>query len=282
MKLNWLTSRTHAALKCCFGLALVFTACFASYGQKTKLSDTRKPTVLVLATSHMNNPGRDVLNAHWDDVLTEKRQKEIREFVNLLKRFKPTKIAIELSFASAELEENYGQYLRGEYQLTRDEREQIGFRLAKELNHQKIYGVNAEGDFGVNRVFEFAKANNQQEIVDKAFSVVKPQVEALNKLIQTASITEIHKFLNDQRKIDEEHQAYLIISRIGKDNEYPGVDATAEWYKRNLKIFSNIARITDSGDDRILIIFGAGHAKLLQQFIEDSGEYNLERTGKYF
>lgn len=81
MKLNWLPSRTCAALKCCFALVLVFTAYFTSYAQENKPSITRKPTVLVLAISHMNNPGRDVLNAHWDDVLTEKRQKEIREFV---------------------------------------------------------------------------------------------------------------------------------------------------------------------------------------------------------
>jgi hypothetical protein len=35
------------------------------------------------------------MNVQSDDVLTEKRQKEIRQFVNLLKRFKPTKIAVE-------------------------------------------------------------------------------------------------------------------------------------------------------------------------------------------
>ncbi len=74
----------------------------------------------------------------------------------------------------------------------------------------------------------------------------------------------------------------MMLSRIRNDKEYPGVDLLADWYKRNLKIFSNIARITESKNDRILIIIGAGHAKLLQQFIEDSGEYNWERADKYF
>ncbi len=40
--------------------------------------------------------------------------------------------------------------------------------------------------------------------------------------------------------------------------------------------------ITESRDDCILIIIGGSRVKLLQQFIEDSGEYNLERAGKYF
>jgi hypothetical protein len=275
-------SRTAAVLKCCFALVLVLTAGGASYAQKTNSSVAQKPTVLVLATSHMNNPGRDVLNVQWDDVLTEKRQREIRQFVNLLKRFKPTKIAVEASFGSAKLDEQYNLYLRGEYQLTRHEREQIGFRLAKELNHQKIYGVDAEGDFDIGRVFAFAAANNQQEIVDRAFAIAKRQVAETQKLIPTATITEIYKFLNEQQRINEGHLPYMLMARIGKDGEYPGADFLADWYKRNLKIYSNITRITQSKDDRILIIFGAGHAKLLQQFIEDSGEYNLDRASKYF
>jgi hypothetical protein len=133
----------------------------------------KKPAVLVLATYHMHNPGRDVINVQSDDVLTEKRQREIREFVNLLKRFKPTKIAVEMPFGSGKLDEQYGRYLRGEYQLTRNEIDQIGFRLAKELNHQKIYGADAAGAFDIGQVFAFAGANNQQDIVDRGMAIGK-------------------------------------------------------------------------------------------------------------
>ncbi len=275
-------SRTAPVLKHCFALALVLTACFASYAQRAKSSNAQKPTVLVLATYHMDNPGLDVMNVQSDNVLTEKRQKEIREFVNLLKRFKPTKIAVEVPSSSAKLDEQYGRYIRGDYQLTRNEVDQIGFRLAKDLNHQKIYGVDAQGAFDIGRVFAFAGANNQQEIVDRAFEIGKRQVAETNKLIQTATVTKIYKVLNEQQRINEGHQAYIVMPRIGKDKEYPGVDLLADWYKRNLKIFSNITRITESKDDRILVIIGGGHVKLLQQFIEDSGEYNLERASKYF
>jgi hypothetical protein len=95
MKPNLRLSRAVAFQKCCLALTLVFIFCFASYAQKPKQSGAQKPTVLVLATYHMDNPGLDLMNVQSDDVLTEKRQKEIRQFVNLLKRFKPTKIAVE-------------------------------------------------------------------------------------------------------------------------------------------------------------------------------------------
>jgi hypothetical protein len=282
MKPNLRLSRTVAHQKFCLVLALVITACFASYAQTSKPRGSQKPAVLVLATYHMHNPGRDVINVQSDDVLTEKRQREIREFVNLLKRFKPTKIAVEMPFGSGKLDEQYGRYLRGEYQLTRNEIDQIGFRLAKELNHQKIYGADAAGAFDIGQVFAFAGANNQQDIVDRGMAIGKRQVAEENKLIQTATIREIYKVINDQRRIDEAHRVYLMMSRVGKDKEYPGVDLLADWYERNLKIFSNITRITESQDDRILVIIGGNHVKLLQQFIEDSGEYNLERAVRYF
>ena len=282
MKPNLRLSRTVAHQKFCLVLALVITACFASYAQTSKPRGSQKPAVLVLATYHMHNPGRDVINVQSDDVLTEKRQREIREFVNLLKRFKPTKIAVEMPFGSGKLDEQYGRYLRGEYQLTRNEIDQIGFRLAKELNHQKIYGADAAGAFDIGQVFAFAGANNQQDIVDRGMAIGKRQVAEENKLIQTATIGEIYKVINDQRRIDEAHRVYLMMSRVGKDKEYPGVDLLADWYERNLKIFSNITRIIESQDDRILVIIGGNHVKLLQQFIEDSGEYNLERAVRYF
>lgn len=257
MKRNCRLSSNISVLKCCLSLALVFITCFASYAQLIKTSGTQKPTVLVLATYHMGNPRRDVMNVQSDDVLTEKRQKEIRQLVNLLKRFKPTKVAVEVPFGSSKLNEQYSQYLRGDYQLIRNEIDQIGFRLAKELNHQKVYGVDAEGSFDIGRVFAFAEANNQQEIVDKGMAIGKRQVAEENKLIQTSTITQIYKAINDPQRINESHQAYMLMSSVGKDKEYPGADLLGDWYKRNLKIFSNITRITKSKNDRILVIIGA-------------------------
>ncbi len=47
-------------------------------------------------------------------------------------------------------------------------------------------------------------------------------------------------------------------------------------------VTSLIPFATESKDDRILVIIGGIHVKLLQQFIEDSGECNLVEASKYF
>src|SRR2546430_15130549 len=51
--------------------------------------------VLVLGVYHMSNPGHDIFNMQADDVLAPKRQAEIAQVMAVLKRFQPTKIAVE-------------------------------------------------------------------------------------------------------------------------------------------------------------------------------------------
>lgn len=69
--------------------------------------------------------------------------------------------------------------------------------------------------------------------------------------------------------------------RIGRDKEYIGANYFSWWYGRNMQILTNIVRITDSMNDRILVVYGAGHAKLLNQLATESGFYNVESPLKY-
>src|ERR1700681_805348 len=101
-------------------------------------SDAR-PEILVLGTYHMSNPGHDIYNMQADDVLSPKRQQEIAQLIEVLKRFHPTKIAIEADVGSQRVAQQYSDYLAGKYALSRNEIDQIGYRLAKELAHRTIY-----------------------------------------------------------------------------------------------------------------------------------------------
>src|ERR1700688_4990874 len=77
-----------------------------------------KAHVLVLGTFHMANPGRDMFNVQADDILAPKRQAEIAAFVEALKAFRPTKIAVEAPVDKPEINQKYQQYLAGKYALT--------------------------------------------------------------------------------------------------------------------------------------------------------------------
>jgi hypothetical protein len=74
---------------------------------------------------------------------------------------------------------------------------------------------------------------------------------------------------NAQEMLDLSHRVYLGLLPIGKGDKYPGATLVSRWYDRNLKIAANIARMADEKPQRILVIIGAGHAKLLRQFLSD-------------
>lgn len=50
-----------------------------------------KAQVMFLGVYHFNNPNQDVVKSNFPDHLSEKKQQEIAEVLDLLAKFKPTK-----------------------------------------------------------------------------------------------------------------------------------------------------------------------------------------------
>ena len=103
-----------------------------------------KGTFLILGSMHLDNPNNgDLYQIKNEGIKLAKRQAELQELIDCLARFKPTKIALEISRTlDTNLEQDYHSYLEGNYQLGTNEKHQIGFKLAKQLGHNKLYAVD--------------------------------------------------------------------------------------------------------------------------------------------
>src|ERR1700722_19370339 len=153
-----------------FLILVVFSMSLTSRAQLSA-----RPEILVLGTYHMSNPGRDLHNMQADNVLSPKRQQEIAQLIELLKKFQPTKIAIEAEFGSQRVGREYSDYLAGKYTLSPNEIDQIGYRLAKELGHRAVYAVDVDGDFPYYRVLNYAKANDLKQKFDAMQASTRPE-----------------------------------------------------------------------------------------------------------
>lgn len=240
-----------------------------------------KPVVMIVGTYHFANPNRDMNNVAADDVRAAKRQKEIADFIQILKKFKPTKIAVEQPFENAQLNERYNNYLNGKYELTANEVDQIGFRLAKEMSLKEVMSIDRKGPFDFDKVLASAKANDEMPYAEAMMSSGKTEVGKINEMLKTATVTELLAYMNDPKTVDRWHSTYLKIARVGAGKDFAGAELTGDWYARNLKIYANLTRLAASPNERILVIYGAGHLKTLQDFVEQSGEFELERLNKY-
>ena len=264
-------------------IRFIFAALFlcAAVNIYAQTKPQTKPVVMILATYHMGNPGRDLNNVKSDDVRAAKRQKEIAEFVETLKKFRPTRIALEIPDTMTNYLDHYQEFLDGKYQLAANEVDQIGFRLAREMNHKQVYTIDADGNFDWDKLLTSAKTNKQETVAQAMTDFGKSESAKLNEMQKTATVGEILRYLNDDRTSDAMHRPYLQMLCIGAGRDYAGADFARDWYERNFKIYANIARLAESNDERILVIIGAGHSKLLRQFVTEAGDFNLEKLNQY-
>lgn len=237
--------------------------------------------VLVLGVYHMANPGRDIFNTQADDVLAPKRQAEIAQLIDVLKKFHPTKIAVEAEVGDERIPQRYADYLAGKHELTRNEVEQIGFRLAKELGHRTIYPEDTEGDFPYKRLLDYAKGSGRAKELDAIMGEVGEMVKAQNAYLASHTIVEMLLYMNSDEHVASDVGYYYRQGTVGEPGDWAGADLLADWYRRNIRIYSNVMGLADSPNERILVIFGAGHLGWLQHDFASNPNVRLRKLAEF-
>lgn len=241
----------------------------------------QRAQVLVVGTFHFNYPGLDELKTEESDkidVLKEPKKSEVTELVEYIKKFKPTKIAIEAHPGygwNAKLK----AYKQGEYRDQRDERYQLAMRIAQDSKIDTLYTVDANPLS--NDLFEkdslFYKSITNKidwELEDPFWNSAEKYFEYREKQIKKTPLLDVFKYMNTREGHNTNFGLYL--TGAFASGEGQGADHFSMWwYNRNARIFANIVNITESPDDRILVIFGNGHAAILRQFFEASPQYDF-------
>ena len=257
--------------------SILATLCVLAVSHDGGAQSDSRPEILVLGTYHMANPGRDVHNMAADDVLAPKRQQELTQLLEVLKRFRPTKIAIEASAGNARIARDYTEFLAGRYTLTRNENDQIGFRLAKELGHKTVHSVDVDGDFQFMRVSNYAKANDKSARFDSIQASVAKRVKHQGDFLQTHTVLETLGAMNSDSAVAEALAADMEFVYFGDLWEFAGPDLLTFWFQRNLRIYNRITALIESPADRILVIYGAGHLGPLRQIISADARVRLRK-----
>lgn len=227
----------------------------------------RPAQVMILGTYHFANPGLDVVKTEVADVLSPAKQTEIARVIEALARFRPTKIAVEAPPASApRLDSLFRAYRAGRHTLSRNETEQLGFRLAGRLEHGRVYPIDHTGEFPFEAVMRYAQTHDPGFVAYFQRTIAAVTAEE-NRRQRELTIGQHLRVRNNPRTIAMEHGRYMHFARVGAGDNYVGADLVSKWYERNIRIFSNLQRIAEPGD-RILVIFGSGHAAILRELVE--------------
>ena len=168
----------------------------------------------------------------------------------------------------------------------RQEIDQLAFRLMNQFNLDTLYGTDARGMISDIAELEGGQPYVKNIMEEYDWKSDSPMSKAFSKLYQymdevtlNHSLLDVFKFMNTNEAINYMHGAYTVGDFKLDDNK--GADALAMlWYSRNLRIFKNIQEIGATSDDRVLVLYGAGHVPILKQLFECSPEYDVVEFGE--
>ncbi|ARS34587.1 DUF5694 domain-containing protein [Pontibacter actiniarum] len=251
--------------------------------------------VMLLGTFHFAYHNKDIITTDKKDqidIMSEQSQRDIEKIASRVARFKPTKIALELMpEEQPRIDSLYQAYLDGRYELETSEVYQLGFRLAKQLGHPRVYCINAWGNLDGYETPGGKDLELREDVKERLApfwkylrqtALARDSVEKLAGN-QPSTVYRLVQDWNKPESIRRKHENFFreAFQYEEQPYDYTGVDwYSATWFNRNLRIFRNIQRITESPDDRILVIYGGGHLALLQEAVESSPTHRLAPAHK--
>lgn len=235
------------------------------------IKNQKKSKVMILGTFHFNDGGNDAYKPKFPtNIKTLKRQAEIKELLQILVNFKPTKVAVE-SMPDRQMfhDSLYSAFINNQYQPGENEIFQVCYRLAKMMYLPKVYAIDAPA-----RAYEITidedslvNANHQEKYADTIYNKLYFQLyEKEDSLKSVLPLKAMLAYMNAPKRLELGLGHYLIGNiKVGADGYYPGADGTTAWWNRNIRIFSNILKLaSESKEERVFVMIGAGHLQILR------------------
>lgn len=242
--------------------------------------------IMLLGTYHMDNPGLDEVNVDTDDVLSDERQAQLEDLTERLADWQPDQIAVERPYDNVDAVNSlYESYRTGEYAYDREESfpaphpmrnddksecrsevVQIGFRLADRLDHDRVVPIDEHPEAPDNNPF----ANRDIDSTRKT-AVTLPNPEEwkhdVESRLVTSAIPEYLAWMNQESQLQFNHD--LMFGRcVRATGENPGTPTfLAHWYDRNLRMVHHLWRAMERGDERMLLVVGTGHIRVLRHLL---------------
>lgn len=242
--------------------------------------------VMVLGTWHLDNPGLDVHNVQATDVLVPARQAELASVAMSLAAFRPTIVAVERVTAAPGYEDDtYRGFSAEQLATQRDERVQIGYRLARLAGLSVVHGIDeqpADGEpdyFPFDKVQASVRARGQEAALGELMAGAGRMVEDFGRRQAAHTMAELLLDANGPHSLADPTVYYDVLG-FDAGEDQPAAELLGYWFMRNAKIFSKLRDVVQPGD-RVVVVFGAGHKHWLEQLVRHTPGFELVEVAAY-
>ncbi|MVN76525.1 hypothetical protein GO988_09340 [Hymenobacter sp. HMF4947] len=252
-----------------------------------------KIKVYLVGTFHFNASATDVIKGTKVDMSTPDKQRELDELVSKLQKTQADKVLVEWMprLRQRFVDSTYALYRQGQRPVgnprdNNNEVVQLGYRLANKLNRNRVYCADADGEFDYPTAQQYAKTHHQEGALTNRYSetqlpdsmgrLLAARIKAIRATQAPAIKYAGERLLVQFQRMNTEPttlssmDGYLLDqARVGGGEEYPGADLAGEFFKRNVRIYSNLLRTVDVQHDKaIVLIIGQGHIAFLKSILK--------------
>lgn len=260
---------------------MIFQGTHAQPSADKNTENAVNPQISILGTFHFGTTG-DVAAVKVDDIMSKQRQKEIRQMLKKIKAYKPTKVLVEVVRHKNEAyNQKYRKYLNGDFELGKSEIYQLGFRMAKMMNHDSIYAIDYTLRQPFGEIQEFAEKHGMGDRFKSFVNSVRERAKEKSEYIANHTLMDYYRQLNTDTADRWNRSLYLQETLdYNHDTTYTGPKIAAMHYKRNLYITANVMRHAQPGE-RLLLIIGSGHRAVMKHFFKTRKDIDYVEVNQF-
>ncbi|KOP29402.1 DUF5694 domain-containing protein [Exiguobacterium acetylicum] len=229
-----------------------------------------KPQVLLIGLFHLDRPANgDMIRPTIFDVTSKRRQREIKEVVTRLNTFRPTCVALETAPERMDDVQHTYETYQHESDLTNNERQQIGFRLARMAGLAHLHGVDwNESVKGVPDLGEISALHPEE--FETIVATETKRTHQLQQAMEQLSFSDWLDLLHAEQTITASATVYEEIERLKSGRIW----IERYWHVRNQKIVTRLLKLAQT-TERIVCLYGAAHLPLLRQYLNESNQVEV-------
>lgn len=228
------------------------------------------------------------------DVLEPHHQQDISKVCEKIKALAPDKIFIERQpdfEYESKMDSLYQAFRGGDPRVRRNEIWQVAFRVARDLGHDSVYSCDHPGQYGFfyGQIADYAGAHGQMDVLEyKAPGTTRPPSDFMNEdsLMQQVSLLDYLRWLNAPEIQAASHAHYVnVYPQTGNVNVFNyneefllGAQLTADWYRRNIMIYTKMINQLDYSEKAIFLVMGNDHIPIIRHLFESNPYFEVVDT----
>ena len=267
---------------------------FGQTNNQSKIRDSVKIKVYLLGTFHFAQTDSTY------NVLDKHHQESINELCEIIAEQKPDKIFVErqpeYEFQN-KIDSLYKVYIDTSRPIkAKNEIYQVGFRTAKILGHKKVFQCDHPSQYGrFNRAtIEYAEKNNQTDVLEaKRIGTVARYDNTVDEdsIMNNSTLLQYIQWINSPQVMNTSYASYITnYPQVGStdyynyDDDYTliGAELTADWYKRNIMIYTKMINQVDYKKDKaIFLLMGGDHIPIIKNLFDANPYFQVVETSKW-